>query len=759
MRASSVPAMEPAVTTGGKLPFLNSGPPCEWRDCSIRERPMVPAPTGRATARPGHHRIRVRTFARWAALIPGAAVTLWAQTNTYVGRDPNAAWRAPAAARIEQLRKGDFTVRVVDANGRPIAGAVVSIAQQRHAFPFGSALVMSRIIQDTPANRIYRQKVLALFNAGTTENDLKWPPWIGEWGAGFARPQTLAGLRWLRDRGFALRGHVFVWPGWTNLPNAIQALRGTARQGEIPQLVLDHIAEQAAATRELLNEWDVQNEPFDNKDLMDVFGPAIQVDWFKAARAALPTAALYLNDYNTEDQTRNLAHVQLFANTVRYLQQNGAPVTGLGVQSHIGGAPSGIPDVLATFDRYAAFGLTLRVTEFDVNTSDENLQADYTRDYLTAVFSHPNMVGFQFWGFWEGAHWIPRGAMYRADWTEKPNGAAFRRLVFDEWWTRLSLTTDAEGVVRGRGFGGDYLATVMVGGSRLEGTFAVSTGARSPPTTVTLVAQPPRLANLATRAPVGAAGSDPPMAGFVVTGAAPKLVLARAVGPALAGFGVTGALARPTLTVFSGSQIIASNTGWSTAPNAAEIGPAAASAGAFALPANSADSALLLRLAPGAYTTRVTSADGATGIALLEVYDAAADAGRLVNVSTRAFVGTGAAVVIPGLVVAGPTARTFLIRGVGPGLTDFGVSGVLARPSIVLLRDGIPMAANDGWETAADPAGLATAAQNSGAFSLKAGNADAAMLVTLAAGAYTVLVSGADGATGNCLVEIYEAPR
>ncbi|MBL9201576.1 MAG: endo-1,4-beta-xylanase [Opitutaceae bacterium] len=679
---------------------------------------------------------------------------------TYGGRDPAAPWRAAAAARIEQLRKGDFTLRVVDAAGRPVPGASVSVAMQRHAFPFGSALQMARLVQDSADNRVYRQKAAALFNAATTENDLKWPPWIGEWGPGFARTQTLAGLRWLHNRAYELRGHVFVWPGWTapttNLPNAITSLRGTPRQNEIPQLVLDHIAEQAAATREFINEWDVQNEPFDNKDLMETFGPQIQVDWFKAARAALPTSALYLNDYNIEDQTRNTAHVRVFEDTVRYLQQNGAPITGLGLQGHFGANPSSITDYLATLDRYAAFGLTLRITEFDVNTTDLALQADYTRDVLTASFSHRAMVGFQLWGFWESAHWRPNAALYRTDWTEKPNGAAYRDLVFNQWWTRASGAADAQGEFRGRGFHGDYRATITVGGRTIEKTFSLRAGA-SP--TITVTAEPPRLANLATRAQVGGA-AGPLVAGFVIQGAAAdtKSVLVRGVGPALTAFGLGGALARPALTVFRDGQPIATNTGWSTAANATEVATAAAGAGAFALAAGSADAALLLRLGPGAYTVQVASADGGSGLALVEAYEIGAEPARFGNLSTRAFVGTGAALAIPGLVVTGPSARTFLIRGVGPGLADFGVGGTLARPSLVVMRGATPIAANDRWETAADPAAIAAAGTRTGAFALKAGNADAALLVTLEPGAYTVLITGADGGTGNCLVEIYEAP-
>jgi GH35 family endo-1,4-beta-xylanase len=675
--------------------------------------------------------------------------------STYNGRDPAAAWRAPAAARIEQLRKGDFTLRVVDAAGQPVPNASITVTQQRHAFPFGTALQMSRIVQDDATNRIYRQKVAALFNAGTTENDLKWPPWSGEWGASFGRTQTLLGLRWLRDRNFTLRGHVFVWPGWNNLPAAISALRGTARQGEIPQLVLDHIAEEAGATRELLNEWDVQNEPFDNKDLIDTFGPPIQVDWFKAARAALPTATLFLNDYNTEDQTRNTAHVQVFENTVRYLQQNNAPLTGLGVQGHIGATPSGIPDYLATLDRYAgSFDLALRVTEFDINTTDEQLQADYTRDFLTASFSHPSIVGFQFWGFWETAHWRPVAAMYRADWSEKPNGAAYRALVFDQWWTRLSGTTNAQGIYRGRGFFGDYLVTATVNGQPVEKTFVLRSGSAAPDVQIGSV--PPRIGNLATRAQV-APGIDPPIAGFAVTGAAPQLVLLRAVGRGLEPYGVSGVLAAPTLTLFREQTVIATNTRWSTAANASDVPGAAVQSGAFPLTPD--DSAILIRLAPGNYTARVTAADGGAGLALIEAYDVEHAGARFTNVSARAFAGRDAAVVIPSIYVDGANARTFLIRGIGPGLADYGVTNLLARPNIVVMSGQTPIAANDRWETAADPDALAAAMAKTGAFALKPGSADAALLVTLEPGPYTVLVSGIDGGTGNCLVEIYEVPR
>lgn len=399
---------------------------------------------------------------------------------SYAGREAGAAWRAVALTRIAQIRQGDFAVAVLDAGGRPVSGATVRVAQKRSAFHFGSALQMARIAGDTADDRRYRQTILELFNAASTENDLKWPAWAGEWGSGYARTRTMSGLGWLRSHGLHVRGHVLVWPGWKNLPAAIRGLRGTAQQGEIPARALSHIADVVGATRDLVQEWDVLNEPYANHDLMDLFGASIQADWFKAARAAHPTAPLYLNDYSNHDASLDAAHLAAFETTARYLQAKGAPLGGLGLQAHFGGSPSAPVNILAVLDRYAALGLPVRFTEFDVKTDDEELQADYTRDFLIAAYSHPSVVGVQLWGFWERAHWIPAAAMYRADWSEKPNARAYKSLVLGQWRTRAVGITDAQGMWRGRGYHGDYVVTVEQGGRNHEQVFTLQADGPAP---------------------------------------------------------------------------------------------------------------------------------------------------------------------------------------------------------------------------------------------------------------------------------------
>jgi hypothetical protein len=262
-----------------------------------------------------------------------------------------------------------------------------------------------------------------------------------------------------------------------------------------------------------------------------------------------------------------------------------------------------------------------------------------------------------------------------------------------------------------------------------------------------------RLVNIATRANVGGTFGTP-IAGFVIAGAA-RSVLVRGVGPALTSFGVAGALGDPRLSVVRGDgSTVAANDNW-----LASDGPAMTAVGAFSLPANSRDAALVSTLAAGPYTAPVTAPAGDAGVALVEVYDTgSAAAGSIVNASTRAFVGTGDSVLIPGFVVGGSGSLRVLVRAVGPGLAGFGLSGLLADPVLTVFRDGAPVATNDNWSTAANAAEIAAAATNVGAFPLATGSRDAAVLVTLTPGAYTAVVSGTGGTTGTALVEIYTLP-
>jgi hypothetical protein len=128
----------------------------------------------------------------------------------------------------------------------------------------------------------------------------------------------------------------------------------------------------------------------------------------------------------------------------------------------------------------------------------------------------------------------------------------------------------------------------------------------------------PRLVNISARVQVGTGGNIL-IAGFVIGGSTARTVLVRASGPALVPFGVTGTLPDPELQLFSGSTLLASNSGWG---GTTEVSSTASSVGAFGWSSpTSNDSALLLTLPPGAYTAQVSGASGDTGVALVEIYE------------------------------------------------------------------------------------------------------------------------------------------
>ena len=393
------------------------------------------------------------------------------ESYPYRGRKPDAAWRTAAAERMEKYRKSDIVVVVRDDEGHPVAGAPVHVKMKRHAFRFGTAVAASLI--NDPAQREYRNKVVELFNTVVVENALKWPQWDSD------RSNALNALAWLRGNGIdRIRGHNIVWPGWRHMPDWVEGLNDdpeALRRG-----VREHVTDVVSATRGQLIDWDVINEPYTNHDIQNILGEDEMAEWFRLAREADPEVTLYLNDYSIiNNGGYDLPHQDGYIRIANLLDSLGAPLDGLGIQGHFNNRLTDPERVFDVLDRFAALNKTLLITEFDVDTPDEQLQADYTRDFLTAVFSHPAIKGFYMWGFWAGRHWRPDSAMYHEDWTPKLNALVWNDLVFHQWWTDVEGTTDANGIFRTHGFLGDYDIDVTRDGS--TETFPLSTDAdRSP---------------------------------------------------------------------------------------------------------------------------------------------------------------------------------------------------------------------------------------------------------------------------------------
>jgi hypothetical protein len=284
----------------------------------------------------------------------------------------------------------------------------------------------------------------------------------------------------------------------------------------------------------------------------------------------------------------------------------------------------------------------------------------------------------------------------------------------------------------------DY--TVTAGAATFTNNHGISTALVGPPAS--------SLANISTRLRVL---TDPNalIGGMIATGTANKRVIIRAIGPSLTGFGVPGALANPTLDLFQGSTLLMSNDDWQNSTQQADI-----SATGLA-PSNSAESAIIWTLTPNqGYTAVVRGFNNTTGIGLVEVYDLdQAAASKLGNISTRGFVDVGDNVMIAGL-IAGPNnggSLKVLVRALGPTLTDFGVPGALANPTLDLVNaSGTTIRSDDNWQDDSAQQALIQAA------GLAPSHAEEAALVeTVSPGQYTAVVRGNGGTTGVGLVEVY----
>lgn len=398
----------------------------------------------------------------------------------YQGSEPDAPWRALAASRIEQIRKADLNVTVVNENGQLIEDAEVKIEMVEHDFGFGSAFVTCRFPGNNCYNSTYVDKVLDLdgqghgFNVGVTENAVKWDAWEENW---LGTPtQTADAIEWLHDNGVTMRGHTLIWPGFQYLPddigqnqNDLDYLR--QRIDERIETMINH-----PRLKNIIREWDVFNEITQNRDFENAFkndpnfttGREIYTEIFEKIRALDPDLKLYMNDYVVlSGGGSSQTVINRYKSFLNEIDESTQPFDGIGFQCHIGSTPTSITkleNVLNEF--YQRYEKPIKITEYDINDLvDEDVAANYMSDFLTMIYSHPAVEAYIMWGFWDGNHWKDNAPMFDLDWNLKPSGQAFIDKVFNEWWTNETLTTEATGKANTRVFKGTHKVTVMKDGN------------------------------------------------------------------------------------------------------------------------------------------------------------------------------------------------------------------------------------------------------------------------------------------------------
>lgn len=390
-------------------------------------------------------------------------------------------WYGNHPARIDSLRKKPFQLTVQDSFGNPISNASVHLKLKRHAYTFGTALAFTNTSTPAGDELWYRQTAAELFNEAVFENDFKWPSFE----ARQDKPDTARIARYLKwgdSLGIPFRGHALVW-GIQNY--GFQTFWGTDTAklscSQIAANIKSHIFRDMAYYKGRIKEYDVWNEAihepaFFTKCKDDPkFAPAgwaLQDSAFVWARAADPTAKLYINEYNNVDGGDNEAYYEM----VKDMLARGTPIDGIGIQCHFGGKKIDPADVKSKLDRLASLGLPIKVTEFDNERMSGAAaftpaqQALQFNRFVRLMYSHPAVEGIMFWGFWDRKQWLPlmnpkvSAGIYTDAMEAKPAVDSLKYLWNTLWTTDTTLTSSSEGVIGVRGFPGKYEAVVTVGG-------------------------------------------------------------------------------------------------------------------------------------------------------------------------------------------------------------------------------------------------------------------------------------------------------
>lgn len=362
---------------------------------------------------------------------------------------------------IDKHRKGTITVKAS-------AGAKIEIEQLTHEFWFGCAIPDGVFNGRTPESdrEMFKQKFLENFNSAVTENAVKWPnmePRKGE--VNYAVVDAM--LEWCDANNMPLRAHNLFW----GIHQFIQPWVKELPDEELEQTLKNRAITVTSRYKGRFAEYDLNNEMIHGNFYEERLGDDITLKMAKWAQQGDPEIKLYLNDYDIltgNKLNEYMAHIRL-------LLKQGVPIHGIGVQGHLHAESFNRAEVKRALDSLAIFNIPIKVTEFNMPGQrskyykDRNLQMTPDEeeqkaidlvDYYRICFAHPAVDGILMWGFWEGANWIPQSSLYKRDWTPTPAAHAYKKLIFNEWWTTAKGDANPKGEFTAPAFYGKYKVTV-----------------------------------------------------------------------------------------------------------------------------------------------------------------------------------------------------------------------------------------------------------------------------------------------------------
>jgi endo-1,4-beta-xylanase len=347
---------------------------------------------------------------------------------------------------IEENRMGLLKIRGP-------AGSSITVEQVEHEFWFGTA-ISARMFEGRATEddqQMYFTLLKNNFNSAVHENALKWYSTERKEGnITYARADTT--LMWCEKNGLRMRGHCVYWAVDKYVQEWIKQLDDRSLRARLEQRAADLLGRY----RGRITEYDVNNEMLHGHYYEKRLGHTIRQDMFNWCQKTDPDAILYVNDYSILTGDKLDAYEAQIAGFI----EAKVPVGGIGLQGHFG--PNGVDGakVREVLERVGRFNLPIKITEFDINTKDEDIKAKGLIDLYTTAFAHPLVYGILMWGFWEGSHWRPDAALWKRDGTPTKAAEAYRDLVYNKWWTRYNGRINQDGLCEVKLFFGHHKITI-----------------------------------------------------------------------------------------------------------------------------------------------------------------------------------------------------------------------------------------------------------------------------------------------------------
>uniref|UniRef100_A0A1D1ZCC0 Endo-1,4-beta-xylanase A n=1 Tax=Anthurium amnicola TaxID=1678845 RepID=A0A1D1ZCC0_9ARAE len=365
--------------------------------------------------------------------------------------------------QTDKVRKQDVVLKFSGSDVSGLFGTFVRVRQIKNSFPFGSCVSRSDI-----DNEDFVDFFVNNFNWAVFGNELKWY-WTEPQRGNFNYADADELLDFCNKYGLVARGHCIFW----EVVGAVQSWVQSLNKDDLMSAVQNRLTGLLSRYKDKFRHYDVNNEMLHGSFYQDRLGKDIRSYMFKTGHQLDPSAILFVNDYHVEDGTDPKASPELYIQHILGLQEQGAPVGGIGVQGHID-YPVG-PIVCSALDKLGTLGFPIWFTEIDVSAVNENVRADDLEIMLREAYAHPAVEGIMLWGFWE--LFMSRANAYLVDAEGNINEAGKRYLdLKQEWLSHSHGHIDDKGEFKFRGFHGTYSVEVISLSKKLSQTFVVEKG-------------------------------------------------------------------------------------------------------------------------------------------------------------------------------------------------------------------------------------------------------------------------------------------